>query len=61
MGYSGSFYPRGTDLSVHSQAQLDEIAYLQNIRPRKHFDWQCLIEMMTEVIGKYHTYPASIQ
>lgn len=46
---------------AHSQRQLDEIAYLRNICPRKRFDWKCPIEMMIEVIGKDHTAPAYIQ
>lgn len=60
-GLLRQFLPKGTDLSVHSQAQLDEIAYLMNIRPRKRFNWKCPIEVMTEVIGKHHTAPVSIQ
>ncbi|HHT0161316.1 TPA: IS30 family transposase, partial [Raoultella planticola] len=44
-----------------SQEQLDEIAYLMNIRPRKRFNWKCPIEVMTEVVGMHHAAPASIQ
>ena len=29
------YFPRGTDLSVHSQAQLDQVALRLNQRPKK--------------------------
>ncbi|MCC4262758.1 IS30 family transposase, partial [Pseudomonas aestusnigri] len=53
--------PKGTDLSVYSQEQLDAIAYELNIRPRKRFGFKCPIEVMTELMATYHEAPASIQ
>jgi len=53
--------PKGTDLSVYSQKQLNEIAYLINIRPRKRFNCKCPIKVMTEVEGLHHSAAASIQ
>jgi IS30 family transposase len=34
------YFPRGTDLSVHSQAQLDQVALRLNQRPRKTLGFQ---------------------
>ncbi|MGH8352966.1 MAG: IS30 family transposase [Pseudomonas sp.] len=60
-GLIRQYLPKGTDLSVHSQEQLDAIAYELNIRPRKRFEWKCPIEVMTEVMALQHEAPASIQ
>ncbi|MDV7210049.1 IS30 family transposase [Azotobacter beijerinckii] len=60
-GLIRQYLPKGTDLSVYSQEQLDAIAYELNIRPRKRFDFKCPIEVMTEVVAKQHEVPASIQ
>ena len=57
--------PKGTDLSVHSQEELDAIALELNMRPRKRFDFKCPIEVMGEVMqaamAMWHDALASIQ
>ena len=53
-GLIRQYLPKGTDLSPYSQEQLDAIAYELNIRPRKRFDFKCPIEVMTELMAKYH-------
>lgn len=49
-GLIRQYLPKGTDLSVHSQEELDAIALQLNMRPRKRFDFKCSIEVMSEVM-----------
>ncbi|CAM5249909.1 Transcriptional regulator (Fragment) OS=Stutzerimonas stutzeri OX=316 GN=LO50_09995 PE=3 SV=1 [Stutzerimonas stutzeri] len=64
-GLIRQYLPKGTDLSVHSQEELNAIALQLNMRPRKRFDFKCPIEVMGEVMQKAiamrHDAPASIQ
>jgi IS30 family transposase len=64
-GLTRQYLPRGTDLSVHSQEELDAIALQLNMRPRKRFDFNCPIVVMGEVMQKAmelrHDAPASTQ
>lgn len=55
-GLIRQYLPKGTDLSPHSQEELDAIAYELNIRPRKRFDFKCPIEMMSELLA-LHSEP----
>jgi IS30 family transposase len=39
-GLLRQYFPRGTDLSVHSAEHLAAVAHRLNTRPRKRHDWQ---------------------
>lgn len=60
-GLIRQYLPKGMNLSIYSQEQLDAIAYKLNICPRKRFGLKCPIEVMSELMVKHHEAPASLQ
>ena len=44
-GLLREYLPKGSDLGIHSQGQLDEIAFQLNARPRKSLGWKCPAEL----------------
>ena len=49
-GLLRQYFPKRTDLSVHSQADLNKVAKELNQRPRKTLEFYCPAEKLNEVL-----------
>ena len=59
-GLLRQYLPKGTDLSVYSQDQLDAIALSLNTRPRKTLGWKSPLVVYSEHIARLQFQPDSI-
>jgi IS30 family transposase len=59
-GLLRQYLPKGEDLSVYSQKELDQIAWRLNTRPRKSLNFRCPAELFTPDAFDFKIHHASL-
>lgn len=52
-GLLRQYFPKGTDLTIHDQAELQRVAEELNTRPRRRHDWETPAEVLARLLSNH--------